>query len=31
MAVIKAIHRLEDGRLHGVGDPRNPDDDAKGY
>ncbi len=31
MAVIKAIHVLEDGKLHGVGDRRNPDDDAKGY
>ena len=31
MAVIKAIHRLRDGSLQGVGDRRNPDDDAKGY
>lgn len=31
MAVIKAIHRLENGSLQGVGDRRNPDDDAKGY
>jgi gamma-glutamyltranspeptidase/glutathione hydrolase len=31
MAVIKAIHVREDGKLHGVGDRRNPDDDAKGY
>lgn len=31
MAVIKAIHRLQDGSLQGVGDRRNPDDDAKGY
>ncbi|MCB0561549.1 MAG: gamma-glutamyltransferase [Lewinellaceae bacterium] len=31
MAVIKAIVRLPDGRLQGVGDPRNPDDDAGGY
>ena len=31
MAVIKAIMRLPDGRLEGVGDPRNPDDDAEGY
>ncbi|MCB9290447.1 MAG: gamma-glutamyltransferase [Lewinellaceae bacterium] len=31
MAVIKAIIRLPDGRLQGVGDPRNPDDDAGGY
>ncbi len=31
MAVVKAIHVLENGKLHGVGDSRNPDDDAKGY
>lgn len=31
MAVIKAIQVLPDGRLHGAGDPRNPDDDAKGF
>lgn len=31
MAIIKAIHVLPDGRLHGVGDPRNPDDDVEGY
>ncbi len=31
MAVVKAIQVLEDGRLHGVGDARNPDDDAEGY
>jgi gamma-glutamyltranspeptidase / glutathione hydrolase len=31
MAVIKAIQVLPDGRLHGAADPRNPDDDAKGY
>lgn len=31
MAVIKAIQRLPDGRLHGAGDPRNPDDTAAGY
>ncbi|MCO6478041.1 MAG: gamma-glutamyltransferase [Phaeodactylibacter sp.] len=31
MAVIKAIQRLPGGRLQGVGDPRNPDDDAGGY
>ncbi len=31
MAVIKAIQVLPDGRLHGVGDPRNPDDDARGF
>ena len=31
MAVIKAIHQLPDGTLHGVGDQRNPDDHAMGY
>jgi len=31
IAVIKAILKLPDGRLHGVGDFRNPDDDARGY
>lgn len=31
IAVIKAILKLQDGRLHGVGDFRNPDDDAKGH
>ena len=31
MAVIKAVQVLEDGRLHGAGDPRNPDDSAMGY
>ncbi|GAB5550886.1 MAG: gamma-glutamyltransferase [Saprospiraceae bacterium] len=31
MAVIKAVQRLENGQLHGAGDPRNPDDSAKGY
>lgn len=31
MAVIKAIHRLPDGQLHGAGDFRNPDDDVSGY
>ncbi len=30
MAVIKAIQKLPDGSLLGVGDPRNPDDDAEG-
>lgn len=31
MAVIKAIHALPDGTLQGAADPRNPDDDARGY
>jgi len=31
MAVIKAILREKDGTLQAVGDPRNPDDDARGY
>lgn len=31
MAVVKAIHVKPDGQLHGVGDPRNPDDDAEGF
>lgn len=31
MAVIKAIQRLPDGKLVGVGDMRNPDDTAMGY
>jgi len=31
MAVIKAIQRLPDGKLQGVGDHRNPDDDVEGY
>lgn len=31
IAKVKAIQVLEDGRLHGVADPRNTDDDAKGY
>ena len=31
MAVIKAIRVLPDGKLHGVGDWRNPDDHAEGY
>ena len=31
MAVIKAIHKTEQGTLHAVGDPRNPDDHAVGY
>lgn len=31
IAVVKAIVRLPDGRLHGAADPRNPDDDARGF
>lgn len=31
IAVVKAIMRLPDGRLHGAADPRNPDDDARGF
>jgi len=31
MAVIKAIQVMPDGKLHGVGDRRNPDDDVAGY
>ncbi len=31
MAVVKAIHVLPNGQLNGVGDPRNPDDDAEGF
>lgn len=31
IAVVKAIHRRPDGRLHAAGDHRNPDDDAGGY
>lgn len=31
MAVIKAIQRLQNGSWKGVGDERNPDDDARGY
>lgn len=31
MAVMKAIQVMPDGKLHGAGDPRNPDDDAEGY
>ncbi len=31
MALVKAIHRLPDGKLHGAGDPRNADDHAEGY
>jgi len=31
MAVVKAILVNPDGTLSGAGDPRNPDDDVKGY
>jgi len=31
MAVIKAIQVMPDGKLHGVGDKRNPDDDVAGF
>ncbi len=31
IAVVKAIVRTSEGRIHGAGDPRNPDDDARGY
>lgn len=31
LAVIKAILALPNGKLHGVGDWRNPDDHAEGY
>ncbi|GJM31372.1 MAG: gamma-glutamyltransferase [Saprospiraceae bacterium] len=31
IAVVKAIQKLPDGRLQGVGDARNADDDAKGF
>lgn len=31
IALVKAIHVLPDGRLHAVGDPRNPDDAGAGY
>ncbi|PHI20931.1 gamma-glutamyltransferase [Lewinellaceae bacterium SD302] len=31
MAVVKALQVLPDGRLHAVGDGRNPDDDVAGY
>lgn len=31
MAVIKAIHKMPNGKLHGVSDARNPDDDAEGH
>lgn len=31
MALVKAVLVLPDGRLHGVGDPRNADDHAEGF
>lgn len=31
MAVVKAVQRLPDGRLHAASDPRNPDDDVAGF
>ena len=31
IAKVKAIQVMANGKLHGVGDPRNKDDDAKGY
>jgi gamma-glutamyltranspeptidase/glutathione hydrolase len=31
MALIKAVQVMPDGKLHGAGDPRNPDDHAEGY
>jgi gamma-glutamyltranspeptidase/glutathione hydrolase len=31
LAKVKAIVVLPNGKLHGVGDPRLPEDDAKGY
>lgn len=31
IAVVKAIVRTKDGKIHGAGDPRDPDDDARGY
>ncbi|MEL6721118.1 MAG: gamma-glutamyltransferase, partial [Bacteroidota bacterium] len=31
MAIIKAIEVLPNGDLNGVGDVRNPDDDAEGF
>jgi gamma-glutamyltranspeptidase/glutathione hydrolase len=31
MALIKAIQVMPDGKLHGVGDNRNPDDHAEGF
>ncbi len=31
MAIVKAIHKTPEGKLHGVGDWRNKDDHAEGY
>jgi gamma-glutamyltranspeptidase/glutathione hydrolase len=31
IGLMKAIHVLPDGKLHGVGDRRNPDDHAEGF
>ncbi|MEK7256380.1 MAG: gamma-glutamyltransferase, partial [Bacteroidota bacterium] len=31
IALVKAVQVLPDGKLHGVGDWRNPDDHAEGF
>lgn len=31
IAVVKGILRRQDGKIQGAGDPRNPEDDARGY